>query len=74
MSGAVARVAASVIATPSARPRFQLPSPIRPSRSFLSGAAQTKIPTTAAKLSCQPTSELERGFRARVATAASSSA
>ena len=72
ISGAVAIVAASVIAAPSASaPRTDAGSPpISPAI----GRAQSRIPTTAAKLSCQPTSELARGSIASVVPAASRSA
>ena len=72
ISGRVARVAATVTETPSesASPN----RPARPSRNSRSrsetGRARARIPTTAAKLSCQPTSPAEKGLRPRVRAAA----
>ena len=74
ISGAVATVAASVIAMPSLRPRARGFGRLPLSRSSISsrsGPAQSMIPSTAAKLSCQPTSEPKRGLISRVAAAAS---
>ena len=68
ISGAVARLAATVKAAPmrsgSGSPR-STPA---------SGRASTKIPATAAKLSCQPTSCHARGSKPSVTVAASRSA
>ena len=72
-SGAVASVAARVIAAPSASRRLPDPPRWAPSTSA-SGPATASSPATAAKLSCQPTSPVARGSRASVAAAARSSA
>ncbi len=74
ISGAVATVAAAVTATPSARARRGEPRRARPASRGARRADQRRIPSTAAKLSCQPTSPLTRGLRARVTAAARSSA
>ncbi len=68
MSGAVATVAATVTAIPSASSRGSRPRRLR------SGGASTMIPATAANDSCQPTSPAARGLSASVAAAASNSA
>jgi hypothetical protein len=70
MSGAVANVAAVVIAVASASPTG---SP-RAARCWRSGVARTRRATTAAKLSCHPGSSTARGFSVSVQAAASSSA
>ena len=70
MSGAVPSVAAPVSAVASASPRGRRRR-TRPSRTR---PARTRIATTAAKLSCQPTSSIARGLRASVTAVASSSA
>ena len=67
-SGAVAAVAATVIASPSARARG------RPGSASRTGGASTRIPATAANESCQPGSAVARGLNASVAQAASRSA
>ena len=68
ISGAVAIVAATVSAAPmrsgSGSPRI----------AAARGRASTKMPATAAKLSCHPTSCQARGSHARVSAAASRSA
>ena len=74
ISGAVATVAAMLIAVPSARARRGVPGPWPPSSSDARRLVQRKMPTTAAKLSCQPISAQARGSSARVTTAASRSA
>ena len=82
-SGAVATVAATVMATPSASAcalhRSALgiagASSSTARRSTLPrGIPKARMPTTAAKESCQPGSAHARGFQASVAAAASSSA
>ncbi len=70
ISGAVASVAAIVRAAPSATAPPMPPEPIRIAIARRSGAARSRIPTTAAKLSCQPTSAAIRGSTARVTIAA----
>ena len=72
ISGAVATVAAIVSAAPSASARRARPG-LGPASSRASGPDSRRIPTTAAKLSCQPTSAAARGSIARVIAAASSS-
>jgi len=74
ISGAVARVAAIVTAAPSASAQRQPPEPIRAAIAARNGAASRKIPTTAAKLSCQPTSDPTPGSTAKVTPSASTSA
>ena len=69
ISGAVATVAATVIATPSASGRGSAGE--RPAQQ---AAPATRIPTTAANESCQPGSPHARGLSASVTAAASSSA
>ena len=83
-TGAVAIVAASVIAIASAMPRTSAPargfggcrssSVPAPVSTRPSGRPIVRIPATATKDSCHPGSAPARGFRARVAAAASSSA
>ena len=70
--GAVARVAARVIAAPSARAR-RTPVPSG-ARRRISGGARTSSPATAQNESCQPMSAVARGSIARVAAAARPSA
>jgi hypothetical protein len=70
ISGAVATVAAIVIAVASATPRGT--RRLRSARA--TRPAPTAIPITAAKLSCQPGSAAARGFASSVTAAASSSA
>ena len=75
--GAVARVAAIVTAAPSATARRQPWTSTRPpsaSSASRTGAANSMIPTTAAKLSCQPGSPVARGLIASVTAAASRAA
>jgi hypothetical protein len=74
ISGAVATVAATVTATASANARRADPRTASPEISEISRLAQSMIPITAAKLSCQPTSPSAPGFTARVRHAASSTA
>ena len=72
MSGAVPSVAATVSAVASAR-RARQPAP-QPAPSRTRRGRARGWPTTAAKLSCQPTSSVARGLSASVTAAASSSA
>ncbi len=74
ISGAVARVAAIVTAAPSARAPRSAPGPRRAAIARRSGTASRKIPATAAKLSCQPTSAATPGSIASVIPSASTSA
>ncbi len=77
--GAVASVAAIVIAAPSASARChdRRPSPgrdpVRRRSQLRIPSAHSRIPATAAKLSCHPTSELDRGLTTRVTSAANTS-
>ena len=77
--GAVARVAAIVTPAPSARARRAADGGSDPSlllsriRSLIR-AANTRMPVTAAKLSCQLGSPADRGLSARVSVAARRSA
>ena len=64
--GAVATVAAMLIAVPSASALRGDPGGRPPSSSAARRRVHRKIPTTAAKLSCQPMSEHARGSSARV--------
>jgi hypothetical protein len=70
ISGAVASVAAVVIAAPSASARRQPEAPIRAVIASRSGEASRRMPSTAAKLSCQPTLPAMPGSSANIATAA----
>ena len=73
ISGAVASVAAIVIAAPSASARRQPCLPIRARIARRNGAASSRMPSTAAKLSCQPTSAAMPGSSASRTTAANAS-
>ena len=68
--GAVATVAETVRAAPSAIARRTRPG-LAPAKTRASGAAKSRMPTTAAKLSCQPRSPVARGSRPSVTAAAS---
>jgi hypothetical protein len=74
ISGAVARVAATVTATPSASARRHGPAPSRAVMLLRSEEARSRIPSTAAKLNCQPTSPPIPGSIASVTSAATASA
>ena len=69
----MASVAAMVSAAPSARAPAAPLDPIRATIARRSGAANRRMPTTAAKLSCQPTSAAIRGSIATVTIAATAS-
>ena len=72
--GAVATVAEAVTATASARARRAELRSVPPAIAAANRLAQSMIPITAAKLSCQPTSPSARGLIARVIAAASRTA
>ena len=74
INGAVARVAAIVIAAPSASARRPAPAPILAAIAARSGAASRRMPSTAAKLSCQPMSAAIAGSSASRTSAANDSA
>jgi hypothetical protein len=72
--GAVESVAEIVIAAASASARRKPPDPVPPAIARRSGAASRRIPSSAAKLSCQPISAAMRGSTASVTIAATASA
>ncbi len=75
INGAVATVAAKVIAAPSASASANGPrAPNRDLTAAATGPAIRRIPSTAAKLSCQPTSAAIPGSIASVIAAAATSA
>lgn len=74
IKGAVASVAAIVTAAPSARAPRQPRAPTRRASAVRSGLARARMPSTAAKLSCQPTSAAMPGSIAAVTAAATTSA